>query len=100
MKPDIKEIAESIRKDMESRKVGVNSAQGNTPTNSLQPSPSMTGKIQMWVNMCLEYDLATNVATIIKGPWTKLAGNNQTKKKPPKAPKIAEEVEADATEKI
>lgn len=64
----------------------------------LPSTPS--GKVKMWVNMCLEYDLKNNTVEVIKGPWTKLAGNTQVKKKTPKAPKVAEEAVVDEVETI
>ena len=51
----------------------------------------MSGKVKMWINMLIEYDLSSNMVQVLKGPWTKIASDSYAKKKPPKALKVAKD---------
>ena len=60
------------------------------PPLSKVQSP-MSGKVKMWINMLIEYDLSSNMVQVLKGPWTKIASDSYAKKKPPKPPKVAKD---------
>ncbi len=95
MGESINDIAERIKLNLMSlytNKGEVLPISGNVRVTSCSsPLPTLKGKIKMWVNMCIEYDLETNTVQVIKGPWTKIAGDSFSKKKPVKPPKVAED---------
>ena len=109
----IQSIAEQIKKDMQSRwkpslQPTLTAVTGGNPsftpgiavkpTNPGNPG-NMVGKVKMWVNFCVEYDFGTNSVEIIKGPWTKMAGDSESKKKVV-VPKLAKEFVADEVMEI
>ena len=103
-------IVEEIKRNMarvwkKQDEVKVKSVQPNITTSvdkiipNLTPVPlplskvqsPMSGKVKMWINMLIEYDLSSNMVQVLKGPWTKIASDSYAKKKPPKPPKVAKD---------